>query len=127
MKDFNLHTNKNMFSENTYCISRSSHSYAFFTSEFTKDPLSRDIEGNILLTYKEVKRNCLITRIFQSVKEYLSSRENRSVGIPVGSQLHTFFITEYPHQLTEDAQHNIIVPEEICEETIKEQKIKVKR
>lgn len=95
--------------ESVYLISRSSHSYEFFHSEFKT--LSYDADGNILLNYAEKEKKSVIKNILISIKEHLLSRD-KSLGIPIGSQEYTFFATEYRNQLATDNKHNIIVPEE---------------
>jgi len=119
MKNLDFTAEKYELIENTCSIPRSSNSYEFFHSEFKNLP--KDLEGNILLTYELKKEDKSILKdILISIKEHLSTTD-KSVGIPFGSEEYSFFVTEYNDHLSKDANHNIIVPEEI------HQKIKIKK
>ena len=109
MNNLQLHIGQEQLSESTYRVKRSSESYVFFQSEF-KD-INYDYNGNILLNYKEEKKN-IVKEILNTVKERLS-RKDKSLGISVGTPEYLFFSSEFPHSLMEDSNHNLLVPEEI--------------
>ena len=110
MKKIDFSEEKYEFIGNTYVIPRSSSSYEFFHSEF--QGLPHDLEGNILLNYeRKVSRREIIKDILLSIKNYFTAEE-KCIGIPIGSPEHTFFLSEYSHQFSEDTRHNIIVPGE---------------
>ena len=102
MISFDLHMSPKTLRVNTYSVSRSSHIYTFFRNEYRGNSNEFDY-----LLEDENKEG-----IFKRVVETLSRRDN-SVKVPLNSKGYTFYSTEYNHILTEDLEHNIIVPEEI--------------
>ncbi len=111
MNNFNLMTDVERFTVDTFLVTRASSSYEFFHSEFISLPY--DNKGNILMSYPTEKvPEKGIKKVLNSIKNRLQGNEDKSIGIPVGTEGYYFFNSEYS-QLSRDAKQNIIVPEDI--------------
>lgn len=109
MKNFNLQVSQNRLYEDTFFVSRANHSYPFFSTEYRSLPL--DSEGNILLRFPAEKETSIFNRIFNSIKERILNND-KSVGIPVGSEEYSYFQSEFNSRFPEDIHHNLIISEE---------------
>lgn len=109
MKNFNLQVSQNRLYEDTFFISRANHSYAFFSTEYRSLPL--DSEGNILLRFPSEKGTNFFNKILNSIKDYILN-DDKSVGIPVGSEEYSYFQSEFNSRFPEDIHHNLIISEE---------------
>ena len=109
MKNFNLNVSYNQLYEDTFYISRANHSYAFFSTEYKS--LSKDSEGNILLSCLVKKETSIFNKIIDSIKEHIL-KDDKSVGIAIGSEEYSYFLSEFNGHLPEDINHNLIISED---------------
>ena len=109
MKNLHIYSSGIELQQTTYCISRFSHAYSFFNSEF--HGLSRDLEGNIILPLHMVEEKKEKDNKKQSIKQFLKDHftdHAEAFAVPMSSEEYQFFASEY--RLSEDTKHNIIVP-----------------
>ena len=111
MKKFEVLADKNRFIVDTFLVTRASSSFEFFHSEFKSLPF--DLNGNILMSYqKEDDSKKGLKNLLISIRECLAGNQDKSIGVPIGTEGYYYFNSEYSN-LSRDAKQNIIVPEDI--------------
>ena len=103
MHNFELFINSKTIRNSNYRISRSSKIETFIRDEYRNCNVD---EYNHYIYNQDNKKNN-ITSIIETI-----IKTDSYIKVPLGSEGHMYFTTEYNHTLPEDSEHNIIISKE---------------